>query len=315
MSNAHRSPWYAIAVVAALVGTALATPAQAQAANQREEVIPLYPAGQPIPPADALPETSDGVRVRNVSIPTLTVFRPKSAAGDGTAIIIAPGGGFEHLSIASEGTEVARRLANAGVTAIVLKYRLARSAPHPAAPPATTPGAQASRPRQTSMAQQAADHNSSPAALTAMKDGDAAVQFLRAHARQLGIAPDRIGFLGFSAGAVIAMHVAVSPDPASRPDFAAAIYGVMPRDAVVPAAAPPLFLAVAADDKLVGPAASLAIFDAWHAAGDDVEMHVFRSGGHGFGLTPHGTTSDHWIDEYLWWLEQRGLIRRPATAG
>jgi acetyl esterase/lipase len=143
-----------------------------------------------------------------------------------------------------------------------------------------------------------------------MADGAAAVAFVRAHAQALHISPQHVGFLGFSAGAVIAMHLALSPDPAARPDFAAAIYGAMPKGAVPPAGAPPLFLAVAADDKLVGPAGSLPIFEAWRAAGRDVELHIFQSGGHGFGLTAQGATSDHWIDDYLWWLEARGLLPR-----
>jgi acetyl esterase/lipase len=287
MRKANRSPWHATLVVAALVA---ATPAHAQAVTGPGDIYPLYPAGS-LPPSDAPPETSDGGRVRNVSTPTLTVFHPKTASDDGAAIIIAPGGGFEHLSFANEGTTVARRLAAAGITAIVLKYRLALS-------PAERAGAP----------------NSSPAATRAMADGDAAIKFVRAHAQTLGLSPHRIGFLGFSAGAAIAMHLAVSPDAAARPDFVASIYGVMPKGAVVPAAAPPLFLAVATDDKLVGPAASLAIFEAWHAAGHDVELHVFQAGGHGFGMTAQNTTSDHWIDDYLWWLRQRGLIKSPAIA-
>jgi len=302
MNNANRSPWQATLVVAALVAATLARPAQAQAANGPGDIYPLYPAGS-LPPTDALPETSDGVRVRNVSIPTLTVFRPKVDSSDGAAIVIAPGGGFEHLSFANEGTAVARRLADAGITAIVLKYRLAKSTPHPPMAPTAAP-----QPPQPPI-HRADAQNSSPAAIRAMADGDAAVEFVRAHARTLGVSPHRIGFLGFSAGAVIAMHVAVSPDPAARPDFAAAIYGIMPKDAVVPASAPPLFLAVAADDKLVGPASSLAIFDAWHAAGNDVELHVFQSGQHGFGMTVQNITSDHWIDEYIWWLDMHKLLR------
>jgi acetyl esterase/lipase len=282
MRNAIRSPWHATLIMAALIA---GSPAHAQAAAGAGDIYPLYPAGS-LPPSDAPPETSDRGRVRNVSTPTLTVFHAKAASDDGTAIIIAPGGGFEHLSFANEGTAVARRLADAGITAIVLKYRLALS-------PAERAGAP----------------NASPAATRAMADGDAAIKYVRAHAQMLGVSPQRIGFLGFSAGAVIAMHLALSPDPAVRPDFAASIYGMMPKDAVVPAAAPPLFLAVAADDKLVGPAPSLAIFDAWHAAGHDVELHVFQAGGHGFGMTAQNTTSDHWIDDYLWWLQQRGLIK------
>jgi len=289
---------------AVLGAVALAAPVSAQAQSQPGDVYPVYPAGTLDIPAGAPPETADNGRVRNVTIPTLTVFHPKPGADTGTAIIVAPGGGFEHLSMINEGSAVARRLADLGVTAIVLKYRLAKSMPHPPAPPVPAPGP-ALTPAQRAQAQ-----NSSPSAIRAMADGDAAVAFVRAHATDLHIAPNRIGFLGFSAGAVIALHVATNPNPAARPDFAAAIYGAMPGDAVVPKPAPPLFLAVAADDKLVGPASSLAIFTAWHAAGSDAELHLFQSGGHGFGMTQQATTSDRWIDEFTWWLQMRGLLRR-----
>jgi len=311
MGKPDRSPWRAISVAAALVGATLGGSSYAQAPSGPSEVYPLYPGALTETQKNGPPETSDGARVRNVSVPTLTVIRPKAGAATNVAIIIAPGGGFEHLSIANEGFAVAQRLVDRGVTAIVLKYRLAKSTPHPLAHPPTQPHTGPETPAAT--AQRLEAQNSSPAALRAMADGAAAVAYVRAHAQDLHVSPQRIGMLGFSAGAVVAMHVALSADPETRPDFAAAIYGAMPKDAVVPASAPPLFLAVAADDKLVGPAGSLPIFEAWRATGHDVELHIFQSGGHGFGLTAQNTTSDHWIDEYLWWLETRGLIqRRPG---
>jgi len=82
----------------------------------------------------------------------------------------------------------------------------------------------------------------------------------------------------------------------------------MPRGAAPPAEAPPLFLAVAADDALLGPAASLPVFEAWRAAGREAELHVYASGEHGFGMEHQHKPSDHWIDAYLWWLEARGLL-------
>jgi acetyl esterase/lipase len=217
------------------------------------------------------------------------------------AIIIAPGGGFHHLSMSAEGYEAARVLADHGITAIVLKYRLNASA----APSHATPTVEGARPPPS-------DPNTSSGARLAKMDGEAAVRFVRAHASAWNIAPGRVGFLGFSAGGVVALHAAVSADQAARPDFVASIYGPMPRDAVVPATAPPLFLAVAADDRLEGPAGILPVFDAWRAAGRDVELHIFDAGGHGFGMTPQNTTSDHWIDEYLWWLQEKGLLQGDA---
>jgi acetyl esterase/lipase len=250
------------------------------------------------------PETSDGGRVRNVSTPTLTVFRPDAGVATDVAIIIAPGGGFEHLSIANEGFAVAERLAKAGVTAIVLKYRLNPSAPkHPGQQVSTRP------------LPSAHDVNRSPGALMAMADGDAAIRFVRAHAQELNINPSHVGVLGFSAGGVVALHVATSPDPKTRPDFAASVYGPAPEGAAVPPDAPPLFLAVAGDDKLVGPAGILPVYQAWRSAGRDVELHAYDSGGHGFGMMHQGKTSDHWIDEYVWWLEDHGLLNPAVVEG
>ena len=141
-----------------------------------------------------------------------------------------------------------------------------------------------------------------------MIDGENAMRFIRAHARAWQLSDQRLGVLGFSAGAVVAMHLACGTAPESRPDFAASIYGAMPGLLTVPAAAPPLFLAVAADDPVMGIVPSLAIARAWIAAGRDVELHLYQSGGHGFGMQRQHTTSDHWMDEYLWWLEARGLL-------
>jgi acetyl esterase/lipase len=297
-----------MALAAALAVAMLGGSTRAQPPGASPDVYPLYPNGPPDLSKDAPPETSEGGRVRNVTVPTLTVFAPPPGLAADVAVIVAPGGGFEHLSMSNEGIAVAKALAARGVTAIVLKYRLAKSAPRASASGRAKPPESAAAP--ISAADRIEAQNSSPAALRAMADGAAAVAFVRAHAQALHISPQHVGFLGFSAGAVIAMHVALSPDPAARPDFAAAIYGAMPRGAVAPAEAPPLFLAVAADDKLVGPAGSLPIFEAWRAAGRDVELHIFQSGGHGFGLTAQGATSDHWIDDYLWWLEARGLLPR-----
>jgi acetyl esterase/lipase len=272
----------------------------AQGLNGSPTVYTLYPNASTAAPKDIPPETSEGGRVRNVSVPTLTVFRPSPGVATDVAIIIAPGGGFEHLSMVNEGVAVAERLADAGVTAIVLKYRLNPSTPRPPmgagkqAPPRNPPSAR--------------DVNRSPGALMAMADGDAALGFVRAHAKAWGVDPSHVGVLGFSAGGVVALHVATSPDPRMRPDFAASIYGPLPDGATVPPDAPPLFLAVAGDDKLVGPAGIFPVYDAWRAAGADVELHAYDSGGHGFGLTHQGKTSDHWIDDYIWWLGEHGRL-------
>jgi acetyl esterase/lipase len=295
MGRPGRISWPAI-VAAALAVTLGVGPTRAEVESGAPDAYPLYPKALAIP-TDFPPETSDRGRVRNVSVPTLTVFRPDPKVATHTAVVIAPGGGFEHLSMANEGVAVAQRLAETGVTAILLKYRLNPSAP-------TLPG----KPAATRPPPSAHDINISPGAFKAMADGEAAVRFVRSHAQELSVSPSHVGVLGFSAGGVVALHVATSRDPDTRPDFAASIYGPAPDGATVPADAPPLFLAVAGDDKLVGPAGILPVYEAWRGAGRDVELHAYDSGGHGFGMTHQGKTSDHWIDDYIWWLGDHGLL-------
>jgi acetyl esterase/lipase len=300
----------AIALTALTAAWTLGFPALSASPADQGEVVNLYPGAAPGPEGPHPPESNDGLRVRNVSAPTLTVFRPSSGAADGAAIIIAPGGGFEHLSIANEGYDVARRLADRGVIAIVLKYRLSETTPHRSAAPADQGPRDAFKsPPAQPLSERIDAQLNSPVVRAASLDAANAVRYVRAHADELHVSPGRVGFIGFSAGAVLAMQLALSRDADMRPDFVASIYGAMDSHASVAADAPPLFLAVAVDDKLVGPDGSLPILQAWRAAGRDVELHLYQSGGHGFGMAIQHKTSDHWIDEYLWWLQARGLAK------
>ena len=211
--------------------------------------IPLYPGVAPgSEKADQVErwETFPGPNarvVRNVTRPTLTPFLPPAGKGTGAAMIVAPGGAFMMLSIDYEGYDVARWLADHGIAAFVLKYRLRKTSPDPQAflmelaalmkgVGNRTPGAAAEAPRTTA---------------EAMADGQAAVALVRSRAREWGIDPSRVGFVGFSAGAMTALSVALSPDASRRPDFVAPIYGPMSHQ-TVPPDAPPLFAAIAADD-------------------------------------------------------------------
>ena len=284
-------------LTAVIAACAVGVPALAAGPGDGGDVFRLYPGVAPGSEGARQVEVTDGSRVRNVTTPTLTVFRPRAGAATDAAVIIAPGGGFIRLSMDSEGYAAARRLAARGVTAIVLKYRLDETQAADGTPVLPRP-----------------PPNTSPGAHLAAADGLAAVRFVRAHARAWKIAPNRVGFLGFSAGAFVSMEAALSRDPASRADFAGAIYAPVPPGMSVPAEAPPLFLAVAADDKVVEAASSISIYQAWRALGRDVELHIFQSGSHGFGMIPHQKTSDHWIDEYLWWLEApNGQVRLPLN--
>jgi len=146
----------------------------------------------------------------------------------------------------------------------------------------------------------------------AVADGVQALKLVRAHAAEWRIHPERIGMIGFSAGAALTTQVMLEANTPGLA-FAAPIYGgPLDPDAVLPARLPPVFLAVAQDDFVRGNV--LRFSEALQKGKHDHELHVFTSGGHGFGLIRQGTTSDHWIDELYWWLEARGIVGSPSPA-
>jgi acetyl esterase/lipase len=226
----------------------------------------------------------------NVATPTLTVYLPEKSKATGTGVIIAPGGAFVALAIDLEGNNVARWLQSKGIAAFVLKYRIMEK-------------------RQEGIP---ADLNMDEAGKYGIADGIQAIRVVRQHAAEWGISPDRVGFMGFSAGAMVASAVLLQQDAAARPNFAAPIYGapfgVMPG---IPAKLPPIFLAWAQDDALALEAVT-KFYDSLKSAGHKPEAHIFSAGGHGFGMRKQGTSSDHWIDEFYYWLEAQGFTK-PAT--
>ena len=143
-------------------------------------------------------------------------------------------------------------------------------------------------------------------------DGIQALKVLRQRAGEFGLSPDRIGFAGFSAGAMVTSGVLLQEDASLRPAFAAPIYGG-PFGAVpaIPKNLPPIFLAWAQDDTTAGTACA-RFYAALTAAGTTSEVHIYRAGGHGFGMAKQGTTSDHWIDEFYYWLETQGFAKPVA---
>ena len=142
-------------------------------------------------------------------------------------------------------------------------------------------------------------------------DGTQALKLLRERAAEFGLSPDRIGIVGFSAGAMVTSGVLLQEDAALRPAFAAPIYGgpfgAMPT---IPQNLPPIVLAWAQDDTTAGTACG-RFYAALTAAGSKPEVHIYKAGGHGFGMAKQGTTSDHWIDEFYYWLEVQGYTK-PA---
>jgi acetyl esterase/lipase len=248
--------------------------------------------------------------VRNVTAPTLTPFLPVPTKATGAAVIVAPGGGFFELEIDHEGYMLAQWLADHGVAAFVLKYRLQQSPRDAMAYPAWR--AQRLKPLM-SPADEASDnalavHFSTPS--EALEDGKTAMQLVRTRAKEWHIDPARVGFAGFSAGAILTLSMAMIEDKAFRPDFIAPIYGPM-GEITVPSYAPPMFLAIALDDFLI-PASNgqhLGLIYSWRSAGRPVEAHLFGSGGHGFGMVGKKRALALWIDEFYAWMIDSGFLK------
>jgi acetyl esterase/lipase len=238
--------------------------------------------------------------VRNVTRPTLTPVFPKAGTGNGAAVLVAPGGAFMGLAITHEGWDVARALADRGITAFVLKYRLIE-----------TPRADAEANafmRQTMMKEIGSPMDGALLKATkAPEDARAAIAMIRANAAKWKVDPARLGMIGFSAGAMTSRRVAIDAPPAERPNFIGYIYG--PQDGEkVPADAPPLFNAIALDDALF-PNRGFAITQSWIDAKRPVEVHGYQNGNHGFGLGQKGATNALMVDQFVAWMAMQGFMK------
>jgi len=239
--------------------------------------------------------------VANVTKPSLTVFKPAPELRNGTALVICPGGGFMALSINSEGNDVAKYMAARGVTAFVLKYRLAHT------------GEDATQEFVAMLKDEQKFHELLGKVVPlAVADGLAAVTYVRQHASEWGVSPDRVGIIGFSAGGGVTAGVAFHYLPEGRPAFVAPIYagGDEFKDATVPADAPPMFIAAATDDQLGLVPTSIGLYEKWTGAHKSAEMHLYAKGGHGFGMHKQNLPTDHWIDRFVDWMELQGWLQK-----
>jgi acetyl esterase/lipase len=239
--------------------------------------------------------------VRNITRPTLTPFLPKKGKGNGAAVLVIPGGGFQFVSISNEGWPVAQWLADHGVAAFVLKYRVEK-----------TPDSEAEFSKAMMARFQAPRADAPPppdmqaAVEIARADAQTALRMIRSNAAKWGIDTKRVGMLGFSAGAMTTMATTLANAPDASPDFIAPIYGFMTP--VTPPPSPqPMFAALASDDPLFNKQ-GFGLVESWQKAGGSVELHYFEGGSHGFGSQKKGTTSDLWFDEYMAWMKARGLL-------
>jgi acetyl esterase/lipase len=240
----------------------------------------------------------------DADIPTLTWYPPAHASGD-AAVIVAPGGGYRNLASNHEGRQIANFLNAAGVTAFVLKYRLGPRYHHP----------------------------------VELSDAQRAITLVRSRAKEFGVAENRIGIMGFSAGGHLASSVSTHYDAASRPDFAILVYPVISLTAPythqgslhnllgdtpdpklaqelssefqVTANTPPTFLFSTSADTTVPSENSVAYYLALHKAGVPAELHIFQNGPHGVGLALADPALSVWPTLLLDWLRLRGLLTKP----
>lgn len=277
-----------------------------------QEVLPVYPAA--VPGAKPTPATYQettvmregrGASITKVSVPTLTVYRAAKDKANGTAVIICPGGGYSGLAIGHEGYPVAERFAAIGVTAFVLKYRLP------------------------------SDEIMTDRSVGPLQDVEQAIYNVRKDAAKWGINPAKIGVMGFSAGGHLASSLTVHYNDVKienkeglslRPDFSVLIYPVISftesehkgsaqnlagtdaqlrayfsNDKYVNAETPPTFLIHANDDKTVPVQNSILFNQALVKANVKAEMHIYQSGGHGFGLN-NKTTAEDWFKTLENWM-------------
>ena len=299
-------------VVAAM---GLAAPAFAQggppqsvavAAPAEPDAIPLYGAMTPGTPASEQWVKFMGrtLAARNVTRPTITPVLPDPTKATGAAVIVAPGGAFMILAMDHEGWSVAKALADRGIAAFVLKYRL-NPTPRDEAESGKYMGEQLMKEVGHPMTGDLLGKSMAPA------DGKAAVAWVRANAAKYGIDPARVGMMGFSAGAMTTRRVGLDADTASRPAFLGYIYG--PQDAEpVSSDAPPMFDAIALNDSLF-PNKGFPIAQAYLEAKRPVEIHGYQTGDHGFGLGIPGTTTTLMIDQFTAWLRMQGFLTRKDS--
>jgi len=241
---------------------------------------------------------------RNITDATLTPFLPDPDKANGAAVIVAPGGGFRWLSMGNEGWEVAQALADKGYAAFVLKYRLQ--------PTGETLGEFRNTMNRTfsdaSESDDAEDEEVEPARprwdlSNQLEDAEAAYSLISQRCKEWGVDMNRLGMIGFSAGAGLTIHCALNSESMDLA-FIGPIYGGM-NSVEVPSDAPPMFFAIAVDDFLFN--GEFGVIQSWYNAGISVEFHLYQNGGHGFGLGNPNRTSNQWFPTFLHWLDVNGF--------
>lgn len=269
-----------------------------------QEVISIYPGKAPGSESwtwsERLLEVPNDSIIMDVSNPTLTAYLPKRP--NGTAVIVAPGGAFTVLAIRSEGTEVAKYLSERGVAVFVLKYRLRHWDP---ARPETNPMRLIMSGNFKKL-----DSLNSPVVKLALEDALSAVKYVRSNASRYKVDPNKIGFMGFSAGATLTLCLAYNSSEDSQPNFIAPIYAYEPAiiGSTIPNYTLPIFIAAASNDELGMAPHSVSIYTKWLSAKQPVELHIFEKGGHGFGMRKQNLPTDKWIESFTVWLQMHKFL-------
>lgn len=244
---------------------------------------------------------------RNITTATLTPFLPDPEKATGAAVIVAPGGGYRWLSLSNEGWEVAQALADQGIAAFVLKYRLFPT-------PASIEGFTESMNRTFAEVTPREEGEAAPAPAperrmawsldNQLEDAEAAYALIVKNAEKWGVDVSRIGMIGFSAGAGLTMHCTLNSEVMDLA-FIGPVYGGM-NAVEVPENAPPMFNVIATDDFLFN--GQFGVIESWYKAGIPVEFHLYQNGGHGFGLGNPDRTSNRWFGSFMYWLEVNGFL-------
>ena len=242
--------------------------------------------------------------VYNVTKPTLTVFVPEADKANGTAVIIAPGGGFHALSINSEGLDVAKWLVQKGVTCFVLKYRLVHVL-------SNDPTAEFA----AKMGKKEFDDDVSKVMPLVIADGRNAIAWVRKHAAEYEIESNKVGIMGFSAGGTLASSTLFGYTKENRPDFGAPIYPFFPSTMIGSVAndAPPIFIVTATDDGFGLAPHSIELYNKWLSTKHDAELHMYARGNHGFGMRKQNIPTDNWIERFYEWLGVQGLLTKKVV--
>jgi acetyl esterase/lipase len=279
----------------------------------QEKPFPLYPKGIPNSKTVPVDYKEEGTGwITKVSLPTLTAFLPAAGKGNGTSIIVIPGGAYIGIAAGHEGADVARKFAEAGITAFLLKYRLPQDLIMP------------------------------NISIGPIQDAQRALQIVRERAAEWKLDANKVGVIGFSAGGHLAStlgthfgksYIENKRSIGLRPDFMALIYPVISmgeythggskqnllgsnpasdlvdqfsNEKRVSASTPPTFLVHSQDDKVVPVQNSLLMYEALLKNNVKAEMHLYQAGNHGYGLN-NKTTQDQWFERCLNWLAANGF--------